>query len=217
MNYSTVFFDLDGTLYDNINGLWDAIRIRMGQYMVERLAFPEDKVHEVRRQYYLTYGTTLRGLQKNHQVDAYDFLAYVHDLPLKEYLQPAPEIRQMVLSMPQKRWIFTNADAPHAQRVLAEMQLSDCFDGIIDIHALRYTCKPEAEAYQIALEIAGNPDPSSCLMIDDTITNLSGARRFGIATVWISPNGDKEPDAQYTISEILELKQTLPELWQDGK
>ncbi len=189
----------------------------MGQYLVERLDMPEEKAQELRRQYYVTYGTTLRGLQIHHKVDAGEFLAFVHDLPLADFLQPALETREMLLSMPQRRWIFTNADAAHARRVLAHLQLADCFEGIIDIQTLGFVCKPETAAYRLALQTAGDPDPESCVMLDDAIVNLTGARQTGLTTVWVTPNGNQHTDAQHTISNILELKQALPELWQDGR
>jgi putative hydrolase of the HAD superfamily len=74
MQFSTVFFDLDDTLYPSTNGLWEAIRERMNRYMGEILNLPSDKIPDLRRHYFITYGTTLRGLQYHHNVDAEDFL-----------------------------------------------------------------------------------------------------------------------------------------------
>jgi len=69
MEYSVLFFDLDDTLYSNTNGLWEAIRERMTDFMEERLGFPPDEIPNLRRNYFEKYGTTLRGLQINHSVD----------------------------------------------------------------------------------------------------------------------------------------------------
>ena len=84
MNFSTLFFDLDDTLYPNNTGLWEAIRERMALYMSERLGLPREQVQTLRKTYFQTYGTTLRGLQLHHEVDVDDYLAFVHDLPLEE-------------------------------------------------------------------------------------------------------------------------------------
>ncbi len=70
MTYSTLFFDLDDTLYPANSGLWLEIRSRMEQYMHERLGLPEDKIPELRQIYLEKYGTTLRGLQHEFQIDA---------------------------------------------------------------------------------------------------------------------------------------------------
>ena len=87
MRFSTIFFDLDDTLYPNSTGLWHAIKERMNLYMSERMGILENEVPVLREQYFKMYGTTLRGLIERHNVDEQDFLAFVHDLPLKDYLE----------------------------------------------------------------------------------------------------------------------------------
>jgi len=212
MPFTTLFFDLDDTLYPNPNGLWGAIRTRMEDYMRERMGLPPDEIADLRRSYFETYGTTLRGLQRHHQVDAHDFLAYVHDLPLEEFLEPDPEIRDLLLGLPQSKWIFTNADAGHSRRVLEVLQLADLFDGIADIHARKYFCKPESEAYQVAMELAGENDPSRCVFLDDSPRNLAPARALGFTTVLV---GTSEPHsaAHHAVTSLKDLPKAMPELW----
>jgi putative hydrolase of the HAD superfamily len=187
----------------------------MAQYMDERLGLPKEQIPELRRHYFQTYGTTLRGLQRHHHVDADDYLAYVHDLPLSEYIQPDPELRNLLLSLPQPRWIFTNADAAHAGRVLSVLGMSDCFTGIIDIRAVEFACKPEPEAYLRALVCSGNPDSQNCVLFDDSILNLGGAHRLGFTTAWVNPRGETHPDADFVLPNLLSLPQVMPELWRN--
>jgi putative hydrolase of the HAD superfamily len=213
MSYTTLFFDLDDTLYSGSNGLWDLIRQRMSLYMVEVLGLPEAEVPALRRSYFETYGTTLRGLQIHHQVDADDYLRYVHHLPLDQFIQPNPELRRLLLSLPQKRWIFTNADADHARRVTSVLGVSDCFDGIIDIRALEFACKPEPEAYKRALALAGDPAPGACVLLDDSVKNLAAASQLGFSTAWIGQDGSSHPAAQWTLSTLQELPLKMPCLW----
>ncbi len=213
MNYTTIFFDLDETLYKSETGLWGAIRERISLFMDERLGLPKGEINELRKKYLRTYGTTLRGLQRHHNVNADEFLDYVHDLPLDQYLQPEPEMHDLLISLPQQKWIFTNADANHATRVINHLGLSGCFDGIVDIRALQFVCKPEAIAYQRALQYAGNPAPEACVMLDDSIENLKAAQQLGFTTIWITPNGNSNPAARYSIHEITQLRNIMPELW----
>ena len=214
VDFTTLFVDLDDTVYPSSTGLWGAIRRRMDQYMVERLHMSPDEVHTLRPYYFQTYGTTLRGLQIHHQVDAHEFLAYVHDLPLKEYLLPAPELREILLSIPQKRWIFTNADVNHARRVLSVLELEGVFEGIIDIFALEYACKPNELAYQRAMRIAGARTPAECVLIDDSKTNLDGAKMSGFTTLLIHPDGSQEQCEHIILPELQVLPRIMPELWQ---
>ncbi|MCU0489940.1 MAG: hypothetical protein MUE67_13470 [Anaerolineales bacterium] len=114
MRYQLLLFDLDETLYPATSGLWNAIAQRMEEYMVERLGISLAQVDIIRRTYFEKYGTTLKGLQANYQVDALDFLHYVHDIPLDQVLEPDPALRTLLHSLPQKKWICTNADRGHA-------------------------------------------------------------------------------------------------------
>jgi putative hydrolase of the HAD superfamily len=212
MHWSVLFFDLDDTLYPNNNGLWEAIRVRMTEYLRDPLGFPPAKIQEIRQTYYETYGTTLRGLQTHHTVDEEDYLAYVHDLPLEEYLSPDPELRKMLTSLPQKKWIFTNADADHANRVLGILGIEDCFAGIIDVRALGFLCKPDLHAYQRALELAGEPHPEYCVLIDDSIRNLIPAHQAGFTTVLVGST-EKYPEVNYSMEKLIDLPVTFPGLW----
>ena len=61
MRFTTIFFDLDDTLYPSNAGLWLAIKNRMNDYMRERMNIPADEIPALREKYYLQYGTTLHG------------------------------------------------------------------------------------------------------------------------------------------------------------
>ncbi|RPH55945.1 MAG: pyrimidine 5'-nucleotidase, partial [Chloroflexi bacterium] len=150
MIISTLFFDLDDTLYPPSSGLWLQIRDRIGRYMLERVGIPADRVRILQRQYFEQYGTTLRGLEANHNIDVADFLAFVHDVPLRDYIQPDPQLRAVLQAIPAKKFIFTNADTKHAERVLRVLELEDCFDGCVDVVAISPYCKPMPQTFSIA-------------------------------------------------------------------
>lgn len=183
MQFTTIFFDLDDTLYPSSTGLWKAIKERMNTYMRERMGFPEDQISAIREKYFLQYGTTLRGLQAHHEIDVQDFLAYVHDLPLKEYLTPNPNLRSIIASLPTRNLIFTNADSAHADRVLTALGLRDLFEIVVDVNAIAPYCKPMPESFQIAMKAAGENDPSKCVMIDDIHRTTRAAKEAGLFSI----------------------------------
>jgi putative hydrolase of the HAD superfamily len=209
-----IFFDLDDTLYSPKNGLWMAIRDRMRRYLIERMGFPPEEVDTLRHEYFVTYGTTLRGLLINHpeRIDADDYLAYVHDIPLQNYIQPDPSLKVLLQSLPQRRWIFTNSDDRHAHRVLNILDVKDCFEGIIDIRAMGYTCKPVEDAYHRALALVGEPLPERCMLFDDSPRNLAPARALGFCTVLVG-HPEPDPSACRSITSLQELPAAMPELW----
>lgn len=212
MTWNVLFFDLDDTLYPNTNGLWEAIRLRMTDYLRDPLGFAPGEIQEIRQSYYENYGTTLRGLQTHHEVDEDDYLAYVHDLPLEEFISPNPRLRSMLESLPQTKWIFTNADADHAKRVLKVLGIEDCFSGIIDVRALDFLCKPDKQAYIHALELAGEANPENCVLLDDSIRNLTPAHQLGYTTVLVGST-EQNQAADYSIESLKDLPQVFKQLW----
>lgn len=194
MRFTTIFFDLDDTLYPPSSGLWNALKERMNLYMRDRLGIPENDIPALREQYFKMYGTTLRGLQARHNVDAQDFLAFVHDVPLKDYLTPDPIQRRVIASLPTRNLIFTNADVHHARRVLAALELDDLFETIVDINELSPYCKPMPEAFAIAQDLANEPDPRKCVIIDDLPRTTRAALDVGMASILYGADGPT-PDA----------------------
>jgi pyrimidine 5'-nucleotidase len=209
MKYTTLFFDLDETLYPTENGLWQLISDRISAYMLDIMGLDPEIVPALRKRLYETYGTTFGGLRREFQIDEQGFLGFVHDLPLKDYIKPDPELRRMLLAYPQEKWIFTNADAGHAWRILKALEVADCFKGVIDILDIDPHCKPHPQAYQIALQMAGQQDPVACVFVDDRWPNLESAQKIGFFTVQVGSHPRGPEDHPY-IPVITELPKVLP-------
>ena len=208
MRFTTIFFDLDDTLYPASSNLWPTLKVRMSLYMRDRMGIPEQDIARLREQYFREYGTTLRGLQANYSIDTADFLAFVHNVPLRDYLTPNKTQRRIIASLRTRNLIFTNADSAHAKRVLTELKLDDLFQTIIDINALAPYCKPMPESFGIALKLAGDLDPQSCVMIDDMPHTTRAAREAGMFSILFGRDGIADADASFTdwreLPEILD-------------
>lgn len=204
MPFSTFFFDLDETLYPRSSGLWAAIRERIDIYLLNRMGFPQDQLATVREKYFHEYGTTLRGLQANYSVDTDEYLAFVHEVPLGDYLHPDPNLRTALESIPGKKYIFTNADSSHATRVINAVGLQGLWDGIIDVHTMAPYCKPMPESFQLALRAAGNPKLHTCVLLDDQARITRAARSQGIFSVLV---GKEDPgfDADEALLNLSDL------------
>ena len=185
MPFSTLFFDLDETLYPPQTGLWGEIRARINLYMHDRLGFSWEEIDATREKYFAEYGTTLRGLQAHHQVDMDEYLAFVHDVPLDRFIAPDPELRAALTSIPIRKYIFTNADTAHADRVVKRLGLEGLFAGTIDVHTIAPYCKPMPGSFELALKAAGGPDPAGCLLLDDQARITRAAALLGMHTVLV--------------------------------
>jgi len=215
MRFTTIFFDLDDTLYPSSTGLWPAIKERMNSYMADRMHIPSGEIPRLRERYFREYGTTLRGLQAKHNLDVQDFLAYVHDLPLKDYLQPNPVQQQVLAALPTRNLIFTNADVPHARRVLRQLRIEEYFSKIVDINRIDPYCKPGYEAFKIALDVGGESDPSKCVMIDDMPRTTHVAKELGLYAILfgsIAPNRFGAPDPGSDMDAVFDDWNRLPAL-----
>ncbi|HLE72964.1 MAG TPA: pyrimidine 5'-nucleotidase [Anaerolineales bacterium] len=208
MKTRLIFFDLDDTLYRRETGVWQAIRGRIEGYMHERLHIPRSRVPSLRADYLATYGSSLRGLMENYQVDPDDYLLYVHDVPIEALLRPSANLAKMLSALPQAKWVFTNASLAHARRVLAALGSSQFFAGIVDIKSMGYTNKPEEAAYRLALKAAGEDDPAGALFVDDQGVNLEPAKRLGAATVLVGTR-EPHPAADHSILAVELLPQVI--------
>jgi pyrimidine 5'-nucleotidase len=211
MAITTVFFDLDDTLYSSQTGLWRDIKERISRYMREQLGIPADQAQALRQQYFEQYGTTLLGLAANHSLDVHDFLNFVHDLPLSDYIKPTPGLRPVLQSLPARKFIFTNADVGHVQRVLNALDLDGCFDGVLDILAMYPHCKPMPASFGLALKLAGEPDARCCVMIDDQPRTTRAARQQGMFSILYGVT-DPHPDADAVLTDLMLLPQVLDQV-----
>ncbi len=209
MCFETLFFDLDDTLYPSTSGLWDAIGVRIETFMREQVHIPAAEVHNLRTELFLQYGSTMKGLVKLYGIEEQAFLDYVHDVPVTNFLFPNPDLRETLLSYPQRKVIFTNADTNHAHRVLSAIGLQGIFEQIIDIRAIHPYCKPQVEAFHSALKLAGVKEAENCVMIDDSANNLRSARKAGLFTIQAGvPACPEGIDA--AVLSLLDLPDVIP-------
>jgi putative hydrolase of the HAD superfamily len=202
-----ILFDLDDTLYPRQAGIMDQIRLLMLRYLRTHFGLSPPEADELRRQYFQTYGTTMRGLQANHQIDADEFLRYVHDIPLHNYLQPNPCLDAVLSSIPQEKVVFTNASREHAEKVLDVLGIRHHFVHIVDVRDLGYDSKPQPVAYRRVCKLL-RARPEECLLVEDNLRNLRPAKDLGMTTVLVGSDG-ADDSVDYAIHRIEEIGDVL--------
>lgn len=137
LKYDCLLFDMDDTLYPMSSGLTMACRKNIEDYMLEHLHIDENQIPNMCLELYKEHGTTMAGLKAlGFEFDNDEFHAYVHGKLPYDVLRPDPVLRNLLLSMPQRKIIFTNADKAHAAQVLNRLGLEDCFEGVICFETL---------------------------------------------------------------------------------
>lgn len=208
---SHLLIDLDDTLYPTDSGVWSAISSRISEFMRVKLGMSPLEIRDARARYSRSFGTSLAGLMADHGIGADEYLAFVHDIPIEDMVQPDSKLREMLAGLPQHKAVFTNASRWHAERVLRSLTVDDIFDQIISIETLDLVNKPELAAYTRALEVMDyQPDPSDCLFADDRLKNLIPAARLGMTTVLVGNTVDAPHKIDHSIERIHELTAAIP-------
>ena len=181
----TWVFDLDNTLYPHHSNLFSQIDVKMTGYIANLLQLPRDEARKVQKQFYLEYGTTLRGLMEKHQIDPEDFLEKVHDIDYT-WLKPDPELGEAIKSLPGRKFIFTNGNRSHAERAARQLGILDHFEDVFDIVAADLMPKPGRHPYDRFVAKHG-VNGQEAAMFEDLARNLIEPKALGMKTVLIVP------------------------------
>jgi len=202
MVFELVIFDLDNTLYPRGSGVMKEIGHRIQLWLCERLDLTWEEAIEVRADYLHRHGTTLGGLIAERGIAPRDYLDFVHDIPLEEYLSPDPALDAMLSSIPLRKVIYTNATARHARRVLRALGVTEHFERVIGIDDMGLRNKFNHDAYERMLSLIGAQGPV-CFMVEDSPRNLLPAKALGMTTILV----DAEPSeyADFEIDSVLEV------------
>lgn len=208
----TILFDLDETLYPRHTGIMEQIRHLILDYIRTQLDLSSQEADVLRQRYLKVYGTTMRGLQINHQIDADDYLRFVHDIPLHKYLEPNPQLDAVLTTIPQEKIIFTNASREHAERVLDRLGIRQHFTRIVDVRDMNYESKPQPSAYRRICEML-DVKPKQCILVEDNVHNLRPAKALGMTTILVR-DGDAPPDddVDYVIARTEEIGYLLQDI-----
>ena len=181
-------FDLDNTLYPASSAVFDQISRNMTAFIAEYFNIAPDAAWTRQRDFFMRYGTTLRGLMLEHDVDPEPFLEYVHKIDVGMVAEN-PILAAQLARLPGRKLVFTNASRVHAARVLERIGIGHHFEEIFDIAAADYLPKPDKASYALMLQRHQVSADRAC-MIEDIAANLEPAKALGMATVWLKGEMD---------------------------
>ena len=195
-------FDLDNTLYSGDTKVFDQVDKKMSKFISEKLKVSLEEAKKIQKNYFHEYNTTLNGMIKNHDIDANEFLEFVHDVDL-EFLKKDEPLKEEIEKLKGKKIIFTNGSKAHASNVTSRIGIEQLFDGVFDIVDSDFYPKPSIEPYKKIIENY-KIVPEYCIFFEDIARNLKPAYELGMKTVWIENN---EPwAAKYSDEEFVNYK-----------
>ncbi|RCV30313.1 hypothetical protein SETIT_6G084600v2 [Setaria italica] len=164
-----------------------------------------------------------------YEFDNDEFHANVHGTLPYHNLRPDPVLRTLLLSIPQRKIVFTNSDKAHAEEAMHRLGLQGCFDGVICFETLNpcngLICSPSIEAMKAAIRIA-NVDPKKTqgmprwkftfyiffrYFFDDSTRNIASGKAAGFHTVIVC-RSTLVPGADHALESIHNIKEALPEI-----
>ncbi|KAF4373026.1 hypothetical protein F8388_011053, partial [Cannabis sativa] len=192
--FDCLLFDLDDTLYPLSAGLANECRKNIEDYMAEKLGIDRSKIGQLGNLLYKNYGTTMAGLRAiGYDFDYDEYHSFVHGRLPYDNLKPDPILRHLLLTMPYRKIIFTNADKVHAAKALKRLGLEDCFEGIICFETLNPIHKntvsdDEDDIEFVRLDKTNNTSNNDDHDVNHTTTSTTSSVIFDIIKHFDQPN-----------------------------
>lgn len=182
-------FDLDNTLHDASHAAFARLDEAMNDYIARELQLELAHADHLRRDYWKRYGATLLGLQRHHGIRATHFLEHTHQLPgLEAQLRTHAHDRAALRALPGRKFVLTNAPASYAKRVLTELDLASCFEGVISIETMRHfgQWRPKPDRRMLRVVLARlKLRARDCVLVEDTLMHQRAAHHIGLRAVWM--------------------------------
>lgn len=204
---TTWVFDLDNTLYPPHYRLFDQIEVRMTEWVMAALKVSREEANHLRQHYWDSYGTTLAGLMREHDIDPLPYLAAVHDIDFS-LLPPDPELAAHIADLPGRRIVYTNASEPYAVKVLEARGLSGLFDAIYGVEHAGFHPKPDRAAFEMVFGLDGL-DPTQAAMFEDDARNLKVPHEMGMRTVHVAPEAAPQDHIHHHTDDLTAFLGTL--------
>ena len=181
----TWVFDLDNTLYPHTSRVWPQIDQRITLYITELFGLDGLSAQALQKYFYHKYGTTLRALIDEYDIDPHDFLDFAHDIDHTD-IELNASLGEAIEQLPGRKLILTNGSRKHAENVAKKIGILDHFEDVFDIAASDFVPKPERRAYERFLERHG-VEPTRSAMFEDIAKNLIVPHDLGMTTTLIIP------------------------------
>ncbi len=202
-------FDLDNTLHNATPHIFPHINRSMTAYLQKHLQLDEQAANALRLDYWQRYGATLSGMVRHHATDPDHFLWHTHQFPeLTKMVVHEPQLRQVLLRLPGKKLVFSNAPQHYARDVLKLLGVDDLFDDLFAIEHTRYRPKPQMAGF-VRLLRKHRLNPARCVMVEDSAENLRTAKRLGMKTVWVSASSRLPAYVDVKIQNVMQLPRML--------
>ncbi|CAL9084995.1 unnamed protein product [Musa textilis] len=215
--FDCLLLDLDDTLYSSTIGIRQACKKNIEDFLATKCGVSEGRASALRVEHFRSHGSSLAGLLAlGYDVHPDEYHSFVHGRLPYELIRPDAGLRELLLSIPQPKILFTNSDRQHARRTLQRLGVEeDCFHRIICFETMNphlfkdereagssgplpstrnveVILKPSAAAMKMAVWLAGFA-PHRTLFVDDNERNIAAGKAIGLRTALVMPSPSPPP------------------------
>lgn len=181
--YTTIFFDLDGTLSDSKLGI-----IRCLQYSLEKFGIIETDVEKLTHCIGPSLSYTYKewyGLNDQEARQATNFYRQrfeAEGIFENTLYQGIPALLEALKNSGKTLFVATAKPTVHAKRILAHENIASYFTKIVGSN-LDGTRENKGEVIKYALTRIETPDKGRILMVGDRMHDIIGARENGLSAI----------------------------------
>lgn len=205
--YTSLFFDLDNTLWDFETNSYQAMKIVFTQFGISRFDVGFDHFFKVYSNHnhllwalYRNKGITKKELTRKRFQNTFDELgitgidaeqmnsSYLDEMPKQEKLvDGVPEILNYLKMKNYQMFIITNGFKEVQNKKLVCSGIDKYFSKIFISEDVKYP-KPSNEIFEYAITSSNAKKAKSLMIGDDWDTDIMGAVNFGIDSVFLLRN-----------------------------
>ena len=193
-------FDLDNTLHDTSHAIFPFMDHGMTAAVSALLDVDVEQANALRKQYWKRYGATVIGMVRHHGIDANTFLDRCHDFDVAPLLRAEKGLAAKLSRLKGRKVLLTNAPLTYARNVLKHLGILNQFESLWAIDHMQwhgqYRPKPSPALLRYVLAREGVA-PHQATLVEDTLTNLRGARQVGLRTVFVHHPGTPHGGTSY--------------------
>ncbi|HKI90406.1 MAG TPA: YjjG family noncanonical pyrimidine nucleotidase [Draconibacterium sp.] len=231
--YTSLFFDLDNTLWDFNTNSYHAMHVVFIKLGLSAFDVDFDHFFKVYSKYnyslwnlYRNRGITKKELTKKRFQDTFDELGitgldaeqmnnkYLNEMPNQEKLvDGAPEILNYLKKKNYQLFIITNGFKEVQYKKLQNAGIDTYFDKIFISEEVK-SPKPSKEIFEYAITSSNASKAKSLMIGDDWETDILGALKFGIDSVYFLNSSKEEQKIHsgqkiYIITNLYDLMEIL--------
>lgn len=212
-DYSTVFFDLDGTLIDSGEGVFNSVEYALKKFGIEvadksklRCFIGPPLTVSFKTFYGFDDENADRGVvyYREYYKDKGIFECYVYD-GIEECLKRLKDAGKRVM-------VATSKPEEYAKRILEKMGIAKYFDFIAGATMDEKTRANKIEIMQYAFDSCG-VSPDDTIMVGDRLFDIEGAKHFGMECIAVLYGyGSREEFEKYEAEYIVNTPEDVAEL-----